>query len=380
MAVIGTIFNISNINYQVISTTPLKVTVAGYASSPATQTGTLNIPSTVTNNGNVYTVTEIANSAFKNKNNIVNALIIPSTVTYIGTEAFRQMSYITTLTLNDGLITISDGAFYGITFLNSLIIPKTVITIGSNAFNELNSVKNITFKHENTLPSMTIGLFNRTNSIINDSYTGNSNYSSMSFTVASNSMKDVLRGLIDSASPITLYVAPPPIVCFLKNSKILTNKGYIPIEDLKVGDLVKTFKHDYVPICMLGKRVIIHLNSVERIKDQLYKCSKSEYPELFEDLIITGCHSILIDRFKGTQRQETIDLFGQVYLTDGKARLAACLDERASVYESPGTYTIYHLALENDDYYMNYGIYANGLLVETCSKRYLKELSNMILY
>ena len=26
---------------------------------------------------------------------------------------------------------------------------------------------------------------------------------------------------------------------------------------------------------------------------------------------------------------------------------------------------------------MNYGIYANGLLVETCSKRYLKELSNM---
>jgi hypothetical protein len=39
--------------------------------------------------------------------------------------------------------------------------------------------------------------------------------------------------------------------------------------------------------------------------------------------------------------------------------------------------TIYHIALENDDYYMNYGVYANGLLVETCSKRYLKELSRM---
>jgi len=35
------------------------------------------------------------------------------------------------------------------------------------------------------------------------------------------------------------------------------------------------------------------------------------------------------------------------------------------------------VALENDDYYMNYGIYANGLLVESCSKRYLKEESNM---
>jgi len=39
--------------------------------------------------------------------------------------------------------------------------------------------------------------------------------------------------------------------------------------------------------------------------------------------------------------------------------------------------TIYHLALENENYFSNYGIYANGLLVESCSKRYLKELSGM---
>jgi hypothetical protein len=70
---------------------------------------------------------------------------------------------------------------------------------------------------------------------------------------------------------------------------------------------------------------------------------------------------------------------GLIYVTDGKYRLPACADPRASVYEIQGTYTIYHLALENDNYYMNYGIYANGLLVETCSKRYLKELANMTL-
>jgi len=33
--------------------------------------------------------------------------------------------------------------------------------------------------------------------------------------------------------------------------------------------------------------------------------------------------------------------------------------------------------LENENYFHNYGIWANGLLVETCSKRYLTELSNM---
>jgi len=71
------------------------------------------------------------------------------------------------------------------------------------------------------------------------------------------------------------------------------------------------------------------------------------------------------------------NLHGDIYITDNKYRLPACVDLRNSVYEIPGPHTIYHLALENDDYKMNYGIYANGLLVETCSKRYLKELSKM---
>lgn len=57
----------------------------------------------------------------------------------------------------------------------------------------------------------------------------------------------------------------------------------------------------------------------------------------------------------------------------------ACIDERSKVYQKQGYHTFYHLALENENYYYNYGIYANGLLVESCSKRYLKELSNMTL-
>ena len=88
----------------------------------------------------------------------------------------------------------------------------------------------------------------------------------------------------------------------------------------------------------------------------------------------------MVDQFASQeQREKTIEVTKYTYRTDNKYRLPACVDDRASVYEKPGNYTIYHLALENADYYMNYGIYANGLLVETCSKRYLKELSNMTL-
>jgi hypothetical protein len=169
-----------------------------------------------------------------------------------------------------------------------------------------------------------------------------------------------------------------PYPCFKEDSKILTDKGYIPIQYLKKGDLVKTLKHDFKPIDMIGKREIYHPASNERIKYQLYVYSQDKVDKVMEPLIITGCHSILVDEFiSEEQRQKTIEVNGDTYVTDRKYRLPACADERASVYEVPGTYTIYHFALENNDYYMNYGVYANGLLVETCSKRYLKELSGM---
>jgi hypothetical protein len=108
-------------------------------------------------------------------------------------------------------------------------------------------------------------------------------------------------------------------------------------------------------------------------------CKKEIFPELNEDLIITGGHSILVDKLNDDEMKLTIEKLGEVYVTDNKYRLIACIDSRAIPYDVAGEYNIYHIALENDNYFYNYGIYANGLLVESCSKRYLKELSNMTL-
>ena len=170
----------------------------------------------------------------------------------------------------------------------------------------------------------------------------------------------------------------PQMVCFLKDSKILTKQGYRPIQDLRKGDLIKTIKHGYVPIDMIGYREIYNPICKERIKDKLYVCSNKEYSEIFEDLVITGCHAILVGNYNDKQQEDkSIEVLGGLFLTDDKCRLPACVDDRAKPYEKEGVHTIYHIALENDDYFMNYGIYANGLVVETCSQRYLKELSNM---
>jgi hypothetical protein len=168
------------------------------------------------------------------------------------------------------------------------------------------------------------------------------------------------------------------VICFKEDTQILTKSGYKLIQSLRKGDLVKTSQNGYKPIYQIGYTEINHPCSEERIKNQLYKCSSENYPELFEDLVITGCHNILVDNFKDEKEREEARKINNIndeddFLTENKDRLPACVDKRTTVYEVAGKYTIYHFALENEDYYMNYGVYANGLLVETTSKRFIDE-------
>ena len=85
----------------------------------------------------------------------------------------------------------------------------------------------------------------------------------------------------------------------------------------------------------------------------------------------------MVDSLSDEQQKNTIDDLEKIYITDKKYRLMAFLDDRAIPHNARESFTIWHLALQNDDYYMNYGIFANGLLVESTSKRYMKELSGM---
>jgi hypothetical protein len=91
-------------------------------------------------------------------------------------------------------------------------------------------------------------------------------------------------------------------------------------------------------------------------------------------LVITGCHSILVNKLTQKQRDE---MNGRVFVTEKHYRLFAYLDEKTKVYPKNGEYEIWHFALENEDEKGNYGVYANGLLVESSSKRMMHEYSGM---
>ena len=179
------------------------------------------------------------------------------------------------------------------------------------------------------------------------------------------------------------YYLYPAIICFKEGTKVLCQidgvERYEPIETLKVGTLVKTSRDGYKKIEVIKSGSIHNPGSNERIENRLYKCSPEKYPELKEDLYITGGHSILVPNLTEVQKEQLTKHMGRIFITDNKYRLIACVDERAEPLASEGVFPIWHLALENEDIKMNYGIYVNGgLLVETCCINTLKNKSNLV--
>ena len=209
-------------------------------------------------------------------------------------------------------------------------------------------------------------------------------YGYNNWKIASNSAgssQSVVYANGDSLNPSGYYFMYPAITCFLEGTKILSfineEEKYVPIEGLRKGDLVKTSRDGYKKIELVGRGIIMNPGNDERTENRLYKCSPANYPELKNDLYITGGHSILVNTLTDVQRAKINTQLGKLFITDRKYRLIACLDERAQPWKSEGSYTILHLALENGNERTNYGIYAEGLLVETCCIQYLKNKSNM---
>lgn len=167
------------------------------------------------------------------------------------------------------------------------------------------------------------------------------------------------------------------VPCFHEDTKILTMNGNVPIRNLRKGDMVKTVAHGFVPIHSIGYKSFVNSGDEERTVDRLYVCKKEEFPALSSDLILTGNHSILVKSFQPGEKENMLKVLKRVYVTDNHYRLPAFAMTKTHPYKVQGTYNVYNLSLEHNFGDMNYGIYANGLLVETSCKIHMKE-NNMI--
>ena len=139
-------FEVDGIYYNITSSTNFTVGVtyrgSSYSEYSSEYNGTVIIPSTVTYNGNTYSVTSIGKYTFYNCSNLT-AITIPEGVTSIGEYAFYNCSSLTAITIPESVTSIGYSAFSGCSSLTAITIPEGVTSIGDYAFDNCTSLKEV---------------------------------------------------------------------------------------------------------------------------------------------------------------------------------------------------------------------------------------------
>ena len=159
-----------------------------------------------------------------------------------------------------------------------------------------------------------------------------------------------------------INITDEPIPCYSKGTLILTNRGYIKIEDIKKGDIVvtkgkisngfleKNINAKEVPIIWINNFKVKILNSFSRPICITKNAFGENYP--FVDLYLSPCHRLFINDKMITPR----DLInGETIYQDNECEFVE----------------YYHLECEEHS-----AIYANGVLAETYLE-YYREIFNI---
>jgi hypothetical protein len=153
--------------------------------------------------------------------------------------------------------------------------------------------------------------------------------------------------------------------CFNEGTQILTlNKNfeevYIPIENLRPGDIVKTYFEGYRKIKLIGKKSMI--NNPDDWKSCMFIMKKEG--DMTADLLLTGLHSVLINEL-------THGIITEIY-----NKYVICVNDYYKFKKIYNTekYTYYHIVIESDgNIQRQFAVWANGILAETTTEKDFKE-------
>ena len=118
--------------------------------------GDIVIPSTVTYEGTEYVVVGIGDDAFWRCFGLTS-ITIPNSVTTIGNSAFGNCTSLTSITIPNSVTSIGDEAFWYCSSLTSITIPNSVTSVGSDAFRGCSCLTSITIP--NSVTSIGRGAF-----------------------------------------------------------------------------------------------------------------------------------------------------------------------------------------------------------------------------
>jgi hypothetical protein len=176
---------------------------------------------------------------------------------------------------------------------------------------------------------------------------------------------------ITSQYTMTITAALNP-ACFIEGTKLLVHSHdkdiYVNIQDLRVGDLVKTYLHGDKRIKFIGRGIMTNAPNVWN--GCVRRLAKSG--DMIEDLFVTGAHSILVNELSTKETEGMISIYGTANRKiDDKTLLLSWVSDKFDAVNDNKNYTYYHLVLEHDnDENKRYGIWANGILTESQSEKH----------
>jgi alpha-tubulin suppressor-like RCC1 family protein len=169
------------------------------------------------------------------------------------------------------------------------------------------------------------------------------------------------------------------ILCYkqLENSLIcILKEEYRLVQHLKIGDLVKSYLHGYRKISKIIKGEFVNNPHTNGCSNCMYRMLKTDDNGLIEDLTLTRNHGVLVEKL--TENEEVkVDKNNLLVIDNLLAIITADSDKFEKVMDT-NVYKYYHFALETDgDNDRRFGVWANGILVETPSNNMMDGALNI---
>ena len=167
-----------------------------------------------------------------------------------------------------------------------------------------------------------------------------------------------------------IYYTSTPL-CYEANTLILITENeeevYKKVSELKVGDLVKTYKQGYKKIKLFRSFKYNPLNKNNDL-NLLYKHKEN-------GVIVTGGHSILVDELTEKEKLNNLKHYGFNQTIEDKKLLLACSSDKFEKIDYRNEYYLCHFSLESDDPKEHFGVYmTDGILSESCPEEALLKI------
>ena len=148
-------FSNGNMSFTIISYKNKEVAIYRLLNSYDYNNQVIKIPEYISWEGNKYKCISIHSGAFWNAN--IKSVIIPNTITTIGSIAFQYCKNLAYLDIPTSITSIEPNAFRGCSSLTSLTFPNSLTDIGWGAFEECTNLTKVTFL-SSTPPKTVSGL------------------------------------------------------------------------------------------------------------------------------------------------------------------------------------------------------------------------------